>query len=188
MSDDRFQVSFSGLVQGTDEDTARLVIRERFQVPANVIDSWFTQPKATIKDDLSKDQAWKLQQIFESLGVKTTIVPQTRSNLQLDHLQLQAFAGQSGSVASFASAAHFAPRPSYQAGRTPQAKVSRNRSTAQKRPGGRSEQAQHKSLKLSHIAMIALTVMALSYAGKQFLYGSNSIYQPVAQLSEQLSE
>ena len=160
MGDERYQLMFSGLAEGVDEATVKALIHERFQIPVASIERWFGRQRAVIGRNLSQDRAWKTQYLFESLGVQTIVVLQTRSNLSLDNLQVE------GS----------APRPAVQVNRfQPNGMVefesrpvtAQRRTTPVARRRSKISQPAERSLKLTHLVAAAVVVVVLSYAGKQ---------------------
>ena len=89
MGDEKYQLMYSGLAEGVDEANVKTLIHERFRMPMASIERWFGKQRAVIGRELSQDQAWKTQYLFESMGVQTIVVQQTRSNLALNSLQME---------------------------------------------------------------------------------------------------
>lgn len=161
MTDERFKLIYSGLADDTNEETARTMIHERFQLPFATIDAWLGKPRALIRADLNKDQAWKTQYLLESIGVHTQLVQQTRSNLSLQAMQLESMADQPKvTVQRYqpSGVAEFAAKP-LASGRRASLPANRRRSAPQN--------SAPKSFKLTHIIAAAVMVVVLSYVGKQ---------------------
>lgn len=190
MDSDRFKLVYSGVVEGTDEEVAKAAIQERFQIQLSTIEKWFGQERAVVKQDLTQDQAWKLQYVLESMGVLVFPVLQTRSNLKLDQMDLVASQDLPASK-STQSANHSLNFGQYQpqgvaefnARPTTGARASSVASAKRRQPSNKSS-VEAKSFKLTHMMAAAVLVMVLSYAGKQLFVGSGIATQSVASLSE----
>lgn len=183
MENDLYKLVYAGVVEGTDEASAKVAILERFRINPDTLDKWFGRDKATVKQDLTQDQAWKLQYVLESMGVLVFPVLQTRSNLNLEQLDLVPETDQPASQ-TFAfgryhpqGVAEFNARPTM--GGSAQSAASTKRRHAANR-----HQSDTKSFKLTHMVAAAVMVMVLSYAGKQFFVGSSAFDQPIASLTE----
>lgn len=165
MGDEKYQLMYSGLAEGVDEANVKTLIHERFRMPMASIERWFGKQRAVIGRELSQDQAWKTQYLFESMGVQTIVVLQTRSNLALNSLQMEAADARPAVTVN-----RFQPNGMVEFEARP---VSRQHRVSPARRRPRNTQPAEKSLKLSHMVAAAIVVAVVSYGGKQ-LVGEHS--------------
>ncbi|MCG8673584.1 MAG: hypothetical protein MI867_29620, partial [Pseudomonadales bacterium] len=151
MSDDRYKLIFTRVVEGTDPEEAKAAIQERFQIQISAIEKWFGKEHALVKQNLTEDQAWKLQYVLETMGVMVTVVLQTRSNLKLENLSMESapVAAQAAPALQFKSyqpngIAEFDAKPL-----SGQAAVSR--ASAKRRQATQRGAAEGRSFKLTHM-------------------------------------
>lgn len=175
MSDERYQLMYSGLVSGAERTTVKALIHERFQMPLAELERWFGREKAVIVKDLTRDQAWKTQYLLETLGVEVIVVPQTRSNLSLAELQLAPSRRQEPAI----KVSHYQPSGIAQFEAQPLQRQPRSSGSVVRRKQVQAKNG-NKSFKLTHMIAAAIIVVVASYAGKHVISGGGSLTQPLA--------
>ena len=175
MGDERYKLMFSGLAEGADAESVKASIQERFRMPLARIERWFGDNRAVIGDGLTRDQAWKTQYLFESVGVKTIVVQQPRSNLSLSNMQMETGPSRPAvTVSDFkpAGIVDFEARP------LSQRPVGTYR---RRRPASRTTE---RSFKLTHLVAAAALVVVCVYTGKQLMTEDSPMAHALASFSQ----
>jgi hypothetical protein len=177
MSDERYQLRYSGLAEGADASEVKAQIQARFQMPLPRIEQWFGKNRAVIGGDLAQDRAWKIQHLLESVGVRTILVEQPRSNLSLSNLQMEPAAPKPAVTVN-----HFQPTGLAEFEARPLSQPTVTTTYRRRRPASRP--VQEKSSRLPQMVAAVFLVAVCAFAGKQLMTEDSPISHALASFTQ----